>query len=191
MSDTDFSRVDPLWASGNFVFMTGVNEDSCLQAMRFISWHNMRQSSMEENKQPPLENLTIVINSPGGSLTACFALIDTMRTSSIPVNTLVLGQVCSCGFIIAMAGANRAMSENATAMSHTYSWGTSGKHGDLVHARKSQDMTDNLIRRHYKKCTKKSDQYIRKNLLPDLGDIWLTPEECLEHGVIDEIKVIP
>ena len=114
-----------------------------------------------------------------------------MRTSNIPVNTLVLGQVCSCGFIITMAGAKRVMSENATAMSHTYSWGASGKHGDLVNVRKAQDMTDNLIRRHYKKCTKKSDAYIKKNLLPDLGDVWLTPEECLEHGVIDEIQVIP
>jgi|TARA_B110000211_G_scaffold123737_1_gene142709 ATP-dependent Clp protease protease subunit len=183
MAGQQYERINPLWDSGNFVFMTGVDDESCLQAMNFIAYHNM--------KETPLENLTIVINSPGGSLTACFALIDTMRTSRIPVNTLVLGQVCSCGFIITMAGAKRVMSENATAMSHTYSWGASGKHGDLVNVRKAQDMTDNLIRRHYKKCTKKSDAYIKKNLLPDLGDVWLTPEECLEHGVIDEIKIIP
>ncbi len=179
----EYEKVNPLWDSGNFLFMTGVTDESCQQAMHFISYHNMKQS--------PLEKLTIIINSPGGSLTACFALMDMMRTSTIPVDTLVLGQVCSCGILITMAGRNRVMSENATAMSHTYSWGASGKHGDLVNVRKAQDMSDELIRRHYKKCTKKSDAYIRKHILPDHGDIWLSPEECVKHGIVDEIKKIP
>ena len=136
-----YERVNALWDSGNFIFMTGVDDESCLQAMNFIAYHNM--------KETPLENLTIVINSPGGSLTACFALIDTMRTSRIPVNTLVLGQVCSCGFIITMAGAKRVMSENATAMSHTYSWGASGKHGDLVNVHSFRRKSSYFIVSHW------------------------------------------
>ncbi len=179
----EYERIDPIWDSGNYIFMEGVTDESCKNAMRFIAYHNMKQS--------PLDKLTIIINSPGGSLTACFALMDMMRTSSIPVHTLVLGQVCSCGILITMAGAKRVMSEMATAMSHTYSWGAGGKHGDLVNSRKAQDMSKELIVKHYMKCTKKSRKFVEKNLVPDHGDIWLSPEECLEYGIIDEIKKIP
>ena len=39
---------------------------------------------------------------------------------------------------------------------------------------------------HYKRFTKKSVKYIRKNLL-HATDEWLTPEECLKHGIVDEV----
>lgn len=39
---------------------------------------------------------------------------------------------------------------------------------------------------HYKKCTGKTESYIRKNLLPE-SDMWLTPEEAIKHGIADKI----
>ena len=39
---------------------------------------------------------------------------------------------------------------------------------------------------HYKKCTGKTESYIRKHLLPE-SDMWLTPEEAIKHGIADKI----
>lgn len=178
MSSNDIS---PLWASGNYLLMEGISDESCADAIRFIQYHNMSES--------PLKELTIVINSPGGSVSAAMALIDVMRTSVIPVNTLSIGMIASCGVLLAMSGRKRVISETCQVMSHSYSWGKSGKHQDLVANRKAEDMTHNMLVRHYKKCTKKSKKYINKNLLPH-QDVWMTAKEAVKHGIVDEIQEI-
>ena len=170
--------IDPLWDSGNFIFMGGVNDASCLEAIRFIQYHNLNGSN--------LDRLTLVINSPGGSVSAAFALIDVMLTSKIPVDTLATGLIASCGVLITMSGAKRRMSSTAQAMSHQYSWGASGKHADLVFVRKAQDMSHELLLNHYHKMTKKSRKFIEKNLMPH-HDVWLTAEETKKMGIVDEI----
>ena len=174
-------EINPLWDSGNYVFMEGVTDESCLKAINFIQYHNMKHS--------PLKSLTLIINSPGGSVSAAFALIDVMKTSSIPVNTLATGLIASCGVLLTMSGAERAISETCLAMSHQYSWGTRGKHKDLVTARKAQDMTHELLIKHYMKCTKKSRSYILKNLMPH-EDVWMDAEEAVKHGIVDVVKTI-
>ena len=173
--------INPLWASGNFILMDGINDQSCKEAINFILYHNMKES--------PLKNLTLVINSPGGSVSAAFALIDVMLTSKIPVNTAAIGSIASCGVLLTMAGKHRTISETCHAMSHQYSWGAAGKHDDLVASRKAQDMTDALILNHYMKCTKKSKSFIKKNLLPH-QDVWLTPDEAVKMGIVDEVQKI-
>ena len=174
-------KVNPIWDSGNYVFMSKVDDESCLQAINFIQYHNMKQS--------PLKTLTLIINSPGGSVSAAFALIDVMKTSTIPVNTVAVGSIASCGVLLTMSGAQRIISETCIAMSHQYSWGTSGKHEDLVASRKAQDMTHELLIKHYMKCTKKSRAYILKNLMPH-KDVWMSAQECVDHGIVDAIRSI-
>ena len=171
-------EIDPLWESGNYIFMGGVNDNSCLEAIRFIQYHNLNESN--------LERLTLVVNSPGGSVSAAFALIDVMLTSKIPVDTLATGLIASCGVLITMSGAKRRMSNTAQAMSHQYSWGAQGKHADLVNVRKAQDMSHELLLNHYHKMTKKSRKFIEKNLMPH-HDVWLTAEETKKMGIVDEV----
>jgi len=177
----NYAEIDPLWASGNYLFMEGVTDQSCANAIRFIQYHNMSDS--------PLKELTLVINSPGGSVSAAMALIDTMKTSSIPVNTLAIGMIASCGVLLTMSGKKRLISETCQVMSHSYSWGKSGKHQDLVANRKAEDMTQEMLVKHYMKCTKKTRNYIEKNLLPH-NDVWLTAQEAKEAGIVDEVQSI-
>ena len=181
MNPTEFQRMDPLWQSGNYIFMTGVTDESCLDAIRFIQWHNMSDS--------PLKRLTLIINSPGGSVSAAFALIDVMRTSKIPVDTVATGMIASCGVLITMSGQRRLISETCSAMSHQYAWGKSGKHADLVANRKAEDMMHEALIKHYIKCTKKSRAYILKYLMPH-EDVWMSPEECVTHGIVDKVREI-
>jgi ATP-dependent Clp protease protease subunit len=177
----EYERVNPVWDSGNYVLMENIDDKSCLDAINFIQYHNLKES--------PLDSLTLVVNTPGGSVSAAFALIDVMKTSKIPVDTLAIGSIASCGVLITMAGRERSISENCMVMSHQYSWGSSGKHQDLLSARKAQDITHERILNHYHRCTKKSRKFIEKNLLPH-EDVWLTPPEAVGMGIVDSITKI-
>jgi|TARA_B110000908_G_scaffold56592_1_gene68867 ATP-dependent Clp protease protease subunit len=139
---------------------------------------------MPEELRP--ENITLVINSPGGSVHSAFHLIDAMMMSEVPVNTIGHGLVASCGVLTIMAGKRRMVTHNTSVMSHQYSWGSQGKEHELHAKFKEFDMAGIRMENHYRKFTKKSVKYIRKHLL-HATDEWLTPDECLKHGLVDEV----
>lgn len=146
----------------------------------------MEYNFMDEEDQP--ESIKLIINSPGGSVHSAFHLIDAIKTSDIPVKTFGHGLVASCGILTLMSGqkGHRYLSHNASVMSHQYSWGSTGKEHELYAKVKEFEMASARMVEHYKKCTKKSESYIRKNLL-HATDEWLTPEECKKHGIVDHI----
>ena len=139
---------------------------------------------MPDDMQP--EHLTLIINSPGGTIHSAFHLIDAMMMSEIPIVTIGKGLVASCGVLTLMAGDRRLVTHNTSVMSHQFSWGSQGKEHELKAIVKEFDMAGTRMIDHYKKCTKKSETYIRKNLL-NPTDAWLSPEDCVKHGIIDEV----
>lgn len=138
-------------------------------------------------KQPDLLNL--IICSPGGDLNAAFALIDTMRGSSIPLRTIGLGQIASAGLMIFIAGdkGHRILTPNTSILSHQYSWGAFGKEHELFATVKEFDLTTKKMIAHYKKCSGLTDAKIREVLLPP-QDIWLSPQEAKKLGLCDDVK---
>jgi len=158
------------------------NQDTCMSLVRAIMEYNL----MEDDKAP--EIIHLYINSPGGHVASAWHLIDVVKQSKIPVYTYALGMAASCGCLLLMAGerGHRYVTHNANVMSHVFSSGSMGKEFDLEaatvrHGQVSQNMVN-----HYKKCTGKNEKYIRKHLLPP-QDVWLTPEECVKHGIADEV----
>lgn len=115
-----------------------------------------------------------------------YPLVNTIKMSEIPVVTVADGLAASCGCLLLMAGDKRVALSNASIMSHTYSWGSTGKEGELYAKIAEFENSSKRMMAFYKKHTKKSESYIRKNLLKDT-DVWLTPEQALEHNLIDEI----
>ena len=176
-----------LQAPGSYIRESGVlfltdkfNQENVMPLVAQIIEYNL----MPEELCP--ENITLVINSPGGSVHSAFHLIDAMMMSEIPVNTIGHGLVASCGVLTIMAGKHRMLTHNTSVMSHQYSWGSQGKEHELHAKIKEFDMAGDRMVNHYKKFTKKSEKYIRKHLL-HATDEWLTPEECLKHGLVDEV----
>ena len=86
-----------------------------------------------ESEQPD-KDIQLYINSPGGSVTAGMAIYDTMNFIKCDVSTIVMGQACSMGSLLAQAGAKdkRFILPNARHMIHQPSGGAQGKATDML-----------------------------------------------------------
>ena len=146
---------------------------------------------IEKNLLPQRERpkeITLVINSPGGEVHSAFALIDTIKGSAIPVKTIGLGMIASCGILTFMAGAKgrRFITPNTSILSHQYSWGSVGKEHELFARVKEFELSTARMMDHYKKCTGLSEKKIREILLP-AEDVWLSAKEAVKYGIADKI----
>jgi ATP-dependent Clp protease protease subunit len=168
-----------------YLFMDAFTSESVAPVIEFILEKNLIPAS----KRP--KNLTLIINSPGGDMAAAFALIDIMNGSSIPVHTLGIGQISSCGILTFMSGAKgyRVLTPNTSILSHQWSWGTYGKSHELMAVQKEFEMTDERMMAHYKRCTGLDEKTIKKVLLPP-QDVWLTAAEAVKYGIADKIKKV-
>jgi len=164
-----------------FMFNKKFDAASCGEAMKFILERNL----MAENKP---KEMKMLINSPGGEVNSCFALVDTMKGSSIPVHTYGLGLIASCGLLTFIAGekGKRYITRNTSILSHQFSWGSSGKEHELFAKVKEFEYSQVRMIDHYKKCTGLSEKEIRKYLLPP-EDVWLTAKEAVKYGIADEV----
>ena len=176
-------QVSNLQEAGYHLMMEDIDTSSCKAAIEFILENNFNN----EVKKP--KELNLIICSPGGDLSAAFALIDVMRGSSIPIKTTGLGMIASAGLLIFISGTKgkRLLTPNTSILSHQFTWGSFGKEHELFAAVKEFDLTTKRMIKHYKKCTGLSDKDIRKYLLPP-QDVWLSAPEALKLGICDNVK---
>ncbi len=151
-----------------------------------ISWI-LRCNMLLPNKRP--SQLSLIINSPGGDLNSAFALIDVIKGSAIPVHTLGIGQISSCGILTFMSGqkGHRMLTPNTSILSHQYSWGSYGKEHELIARVREFELTSERMLALYKHCTGLTETKIREVLLP-AKDVWLSAQEAVELGIADSIK---
>lgn len=149
-------------------------------AIEFIIRRNLMEITPKQIK--------MIINSLGGSVTAAFALIDTMKGSNIPIHTFGLGQIASCGLLTFIAGekGKRFITPNTTILSHQYFGVSVGKEHELMARVKDLNITSERILKHYNKCTGLSEKEIKKYLLP-AEDVYLTAKEAVKLGIADKI----
>ena len=120
---------------------------------------------------------------------SCFALIDVMRGSGIPIHTVGLGVIASCGLLLFITGqkGNRILTPNTSILSHQYSWGNWGKEHELFAQVKEFELSSQRLINHYKKCTGLKEKEIREFLLPP-EDVWLSGNEAKKLGLCDSIR---
>ena len=171
----------PMEKNGMYLLMEGVKDSTIKPVIEWIISENL--------KTVKKEYLTLIICSPGGSVTACFALIDTMKGSGIPVRTTGIGCIASAGLLLFIAGekGNRILTPNTSILSHQYSWGSMGKEHELFGVIKEFKLSSKRMINHYKRCTGLTEKQIRKHLLPDT-DIWLSAKEAKKLGICDKVK---
>jgi ATP-dependent Clp protease protease subunit len=151
-----------------------------------IDW--ILAENLKDKKQ---KELTLGICSPGGDLNACFALIDVMKGSRIPIRTIGLGMIASCGLLMFITGTKgkRILTPNTSILSHQFTWGSYGKEHELFATVRELELTTERMINHYKKCTGLKEQDIRKYLLPP-QDVWLGAKEAKKLGLCDKIEQI-
>jgi ATP-dependent Clp protease protease subunit len=136
----------------------------------------------------PEKEISLFINSPGGSVTAGMAIYDSMQFIKCDVATYVMGQACSMGSLLAQAGAagKRYMLPNARHMIHQPSGGARGQATDmLIQVTEILEMKKNLTQ-IYVKHNAKGKTF--DELTADMErDNFMNAEEALSYGLIDKI----
>ena len=126
------------------------------------------------------------INSPGGIVTSGLAIYDTMEYIRPDVSTVCMGQAASMGSLLLMAGAagKRYSLPNSRIMTHQPSGGFSGQATDIeIHAREILSLRERLNGIYVKHTGRKLSD-IEKIME---RDTFMSPEEALKHGLIDEV----
>ena len=134
------------------------------------------------------EDITFFINSPGGVVTAGMAIYDTMQFIKPDVSTVVMGQACSMGSLLATAGApgKRKMLPNARHMIHQPSGGAGGQATDMeIQVKEILKMKQNLTQLYvdHNSKGKTFDEFYSAME----RDNFMSAQEALEFGLIDEI----
>jgi ATP-dependent Clp protease protease subunit len=168
---------------GIFILYDEITPSNTSDAIEFI----LKKCLMPPKVRP--KHLTLIINSPGGDTVSAFALIDIMNGSSIPIHTLGLGQICSAGLCIFMAGAkgHRTITPNTSVMSHQFTWGSEGKEHELLAVVKEFKLTSKRLINHYKACTGLSEKKVKEILMPS-SDVYLDADEAVAYNIADNVK---
>ena len=172
-----------LLLNGIVIFMGDVTVESMSPLIDWILAENFKEKRKKE--------LTLGICSRGGDLNACFALVDVMRGSKIPIKTVGMGMIASCGLLMFISGekGRRILTPNTSILSHQYSWGSIGKEHELFARVKELELTTERMITHYKKCTGLNETAIRKYLLP-AHDVWLGAKDAKKLGLCDKVQQI-
>ena len=134
------------------------------------------------------EDISFFINSPGGVVTAGLAIYDTMQFIKPDVATIVMGQACSMGSLLATAGApgKRKMLPNARHMCHQPSGGARGQATDmLIQVEEILKMKKSLTQ-IYVNHNSKGKTFEDFSVMME-RDTFMSATEALEYGLIDEI----
>jgi len=138
--------------------------------------------------EDPEKEISFYIHSPGGSVTATLAIYDTMQFIRPPVSTLCLGQAASGGAVLLASGAKgkRYALPHSRIMIHQPHGGLQGQATDLeIHARevlRQREELNNIMARH-------TGQNLRKIEKDMDRDLFMSPAEAVEYGLIDEVIV--
>lgn len=136
--------------------------------------------------EDPTKDISLYINSPGGSVTAGLAIYDTMQHIKCDVQTICLGQAASMGALLLAAGTadKRYILPSARVMIHQPWGGVNGQVSDIsIHARELLRIKKLSIE-YFARHTGKSYETIAKDLE---RDYFFSAEEAVSYGLADHI----
>jgi ATP-dependent Clp protease protease subunit len=136
----------------------------------------------------PKKEISMYINSPGGSVTAGLAIYDTMQYIKSPVATLCVGMAASMGSFLLMGGeaGRRACTPNARIILHQPSGGFSGQASDIERHAEDIIVTKKRLNELYAKHCGRTYEEVERTLD---RDHFMSAEEAKAWGLIDEIFV--
>ncbi|MCR5149871.1 MAG: ATP-dependent Clp endopeptidase proteolytic subunit ClpP [Clostridiales bacterium] len=136
--------------------------------------------------QDPEKDISLYINSPGGSVTAGMAIYDTMQYIKCDVSTICMGMAASMGAFLLSSGAKgkRYALPNSEVMIHQPSGGTQGQATEMVIAAQHIIRTKEKLNKILAENTGKDIETIARDTE---RDNWLTAQEAMEYGLVDKV----
>lgn len=137
-------------------------------------------------KEDPERDVLLYINSPGGSVSAGFAIYDTMQFIRSDVATYCLGMAASMAAVILAAGTKgkRFALPNSTILLHQLAGGFKGQASDIdIHAKeilRLKQLLNDILAKH-------TGQDLATVERDTDRDYFMTPEEAVAYGIIDEV----
>lgn len=138
--------------------------------------------------EDPDKEISLYINSPGGSVTAGLAIYDTMRYIKPPVSTICVGMAASMAAVILAGGTKgrRFSLPNAKMMIHQPWGGVQGQATEIqIHAKeilRTRDLLNRILSKHTGQPLEKIERDTER-------DFYMWPEEAKAYGLVDEILV--
>ncbi|MCX6786403.1 MAG: ATP-dependent Clp endopeptidase proteolytic subunit ClpP [Candidatus Kaiserbacteria bacterium] len=136
--------------------------------------------------EDPKKDISLYINSPGGSVTATLAIVDTMNHVKPPVSTVCVGMAASGAAILLSAGekGKRFALPNAEVMIHQPHGGAEGQATDIE-----------ITARHILKLRERLNKILAKNSGQELAkiekdverDFFMTADEAKKYGIVDQV----
>ena len=142
------------------------------------------------DSEDPEKEISLYINSPGGVITAGLAIYDTMRYVRAPVSTICTGIAMSMGAVLLAAGApgRRFALPHSRIMTHQGSGGFRGNTPDVFIQVKEMEQ---LVRTTQEILAAHTGQSMEKVVKDTDRDLFLSPEQAVEYGIIDEVYKLP
>lgn len=138
------------------------------------------------DSQDPEKEISLYINSPGGSVSAGMAIYDTMRYIKAPVHTIGIGLAASMGALLLASGNKRSVLPHSKVMIHQplVSGDLGGKETDIkILARdltNTREMISEILAKHCNKMVKVIEKDIE-------NDRYMNAKEALEYGICDDV----
>ncbi len=134
----------------------------------------------------PSADISIYLNTPGGQVTSGLGIYDTMQLIEPDVATICTGMAASMGSVLLCAGeqGKRAILPHARVMIHQPLGGARGQASDIMIAAKEIEKTRTEL---YNIISEHSGQPFDKVFADGDRDFWMTSQEALDYGMVDDI----
>jgi ATP-dependent Clp protease protease subunit len=180
--DTPPSRFDDQLAAqllGQRIVLLGTQVDE-------VSANRVCSQLLILSAEDPRTDISLYINSPGGSVYAGLAIYDTMRLIPNDVSTLAMGFAASMGQFLLCGGApgKRYALPNARIMMHQGSAGIGGTTADIEIQAENLDHSKRTMERLLAENTGQTPETIARD---GDRDRWFTAEEARQYGMVDQV----
>ena len=176
-SEFEYNRSPLVYRVGTTIyFFDEVDGASVCEAIKMID-------AIEREKKAT--ELTLILNSGGGSIYDGLALYDRLRTCTLPVTTIGLGMVASMAFIIFVAGDKRICTKRVRFLNHQAKISISGRVADIDIEQAETKMIEDMCIEIIATRTKLNPQKQKKDT--KAGDKYIGADEALKTGIVHEI----
>ncbi len=180
--DDDKNNINYL-NSKNGVYLTGpLTSETCVQLTNVLI--NIKKQLLFNNND--YNNINLFIQSPGGLLLPTLALVDEIKDMEIPIHTYIRGYAASAATLLSVVGKKRYMYKHSIMMIHGIKLNgqESNNYNDVIDLSDNVNLFINTIKNIYLENSNISEEKLQEFFLRDK---WISANEALSYGLIDEI----